>query len=110
MKKQLAIVHDDSDHSNVTVVDWALGNFCNYECSYCPKSLHDGSSKWAATNQVVTLSEQIIGHYQGLGKKTFFKFTGGEPSLYKGMLTVLQRIKALGAYAAMNSNGSRELG
>jgi organic radical activating enzyme len=109
MKTAVALVHRNPAHANVAFVDWALGNVCNYECSYCPKHLHDSSVRWPSPDVVLTFAQKAIDHYDSLGKRTFFAFSGGEPTAYKGMLTVLQRLKHLGALTSVISNGSREI-
>jgi organic radical activating enzyme len=109
MKTPVALVHRNPAHANVAFIDWALGNVCNYACSYCPKHLHDGSVRWPSLGEVLHFSQRVIDHYGSLGKRAFFAFSGGEPTAYKGMLTVLQRLKQLGALTSLISNGSREI-
>jgi hypothetical protein len=109
MKKRLALLHRNPAHASFAFIDWTLGNICNYACSYCPKHLHDGSVRWPSPDEVLNFSQRAIEHYGSLGKKTFFAFSGGEPTAYKGMLTVLQRLKQLGALTSVISNGSREI-
>ena len=31
-------------HQNSVKVEWNLGKRCNYDCSYCPSSIHDNTS------------------------------------------------------------------
>ena len=31
-------------HQNSIKIEWNLGKLCNYDCSYCPSSIHDNSS------------------------------------------------------------------
>jgi MoaA/NifB/PqqE/SkfB family radical SAM enzyme len=109
LKNQVAIVHSNPQQSRIVFVDWTLGNVCNYACSYCPAHLHDGSIRWPAVDKVIDLAERIIGHYRMLGRRAYFKFSGGEPSAYRGLLEVLARLKDLGAFTALNTNGSREI-
>jgi pyruvate-formate lyase-activating enzyme len=109
LKNAVAIVHNNPEQSSIVFVDWTLGNVCNYACSYCPDRLHDGSLRWPAVDKVIGLSEKIVDHYRKLGRRAYIKFSGGEPSAYKGMLEVLARLRDLGALTALNTNGSREM-
>jgi len=38
--------HHHKEASDWVVVNWNLGNMCNYSCSYCPSILNDGSFGW----------------------------------------------------------------
>ena len=41
-----ALIHNSPEHSEWFVVNWCLGNTCNFSCTYCPAILHDGSNAW----------------------------------------------------------------
>ena len=48
---QTDMVYDVLDHHHKeakdwVVVNWNLGNTCNYSCSYCPPVLNNGSYGW----------------------------------------------------------------
>ena len=109
MKTPLALVHRNPAHAGFAFIDWTLGNICNYACSYCPKHLHDGSVRWPSLEEVLHFAQRVIDHYRSLGKRAFFAFSGGEPTAYKGMLTVLRGLKQMGALTSVISNGSREI-
>jgi len=107
MQPPIAIVHNHPERSALTYIDWSLGTLCNYACSYCPEQKHDGALKWPDVDLALRFSEQVVNHYQNLNRRTIFKFTGGEPTLYRDLIDLLHRIKELGAGAGVNSNGSR---
>ena len=109
MKPSIAIVHDNPEHSALTYIDWDLSTLCNYACSYCPERLHDGLLKGPELDLALRFCERLVSHYRGLGRKTFFKFTGGEPTLYRGLVALLRKVKDLGSGAGLNSNGSRAI-
>ena len=109
MTKPVAIVRNKADPSESTYVDWNLGTLCNYACSYCPEGLHNGKWKWPAIDVALDFCERVIAHYGALGRRTTFKLTGGEPTLYKHLIELLSRIKTLGGRTGVNSNGGREL-
>ena len=82
--KNLIKSYDLLDHANTlsseyVVVNWCLGNTCNYACNYCPDYLHDGSSGWLNYDDVETFCERVINHYGD--RKIYFEFTGGEGKL-----------------------------
>jgi hypothetical protein len=107
MKASIAILHNNLAHSALTYINWDLSTFCNYSCSYCPERLHDGLHQGPAVNPALRFCERVIRHYRDLGRGTFFKFTGGEPTLYKHLPALLCRIKELGSSVGLNSNASR---
>ncbi len=107
MKTPIAIVHDDPEHSALTYINWDLSTVCNYACSYCPERVHDGLQKGPDIDLALRFCERVANHYHGLGRRTFFKFTGGEPTLYRNLTVLLCRIKQLGGGAGLNSNASR---
>ena len=45
-KKYIRLEHAEPKNADVLVVNWCLGNTCNFACSYCPTGLHDGSKRW----------------------------------------------------------------
>jgi MoaA/NifB/PqqE/SkfB family radical SAM enzyme len=109
MKTPIAVFRTDPEFLSSTHIDWNLGTLCNYECSYCPKHLHDGALKWPDPELAVRFCERALGHYRSLGRRTYFKFTGGEPTLFKHLIMLLRRVKELGGRTGVNSNGSRDL-
>lgn len=103
-----AIHHADPDHARVVLVDWMLGNSCNYACSYCPDGLHDGTLGWQDRDDVIALMDQLDLHYaQGLGRQVWLQFTGGEPTMYPGFTRVMEAGRARGFHQSVISNGSR---
>ena len=44
--KYFKLEHSNPSHKDWFVVNWCLGNTCNFACSYCPSGLHDGSKRW----------------------------------------------------------------
>jgi organic radical activating enzyme len=111
MNKQLIKMnHQISDHRNQLLVNWSLGNTCNYSCSYCDKVLNDGSIKWQDTDMVLKFCEKIINYYQKEHKKElFFQFTGGEVTFNKDLVKILDYLKTNGCITGIISNGSQKL-
>ena len=45
-QEYIKLVHLNPKNEDWFVVNWCLGNTCNFACSYCPSGLHDGSKRW----------------------------------------------------------------
>ncbi len=100
--------HADPAHKDFFVVNWCLGNTCNYSCSYCPESLHNGSKDWIDLESIKSFVSQVQRHY---GKKWryYFVFTGGEITLYRDFIPMLEHLHERNCKVGIISNGSRSL-
>jgi hypothetical protein len=107
MRSFIALEHAQEADAAVTVVDWNLGNRCNYQCSYCPLMLHDGSIPWPELSDVTAFCDRAIAHYERLGRTLFFQFSGGEPTLYSGMIDLADHLRGRGNRVGVISNASR---
>jgi MoaA/NifB/PqqE/SkfB family radical SAM enzyme len=105
--KYIRLEHSNDTHNDWFVVNWCLGNTCNYECSYCPAALHDGSLKWPDPSVIKNFIARIKDHY--FHKNIYFEFTGGEVTLYKYFIEICQYCTDLGIKVGFISNGSRTL-
>lgn len=102
-----SLQHANLDHANYVVVNWCLGNTCNFSCSYCPHDLHSGSVKWPSLEEMMAACQRIITHYNG--KKIYFEFTGGEVTLWKDLLPLCEYLKGFDCRVGIISNASRSL-
>jgi MoaA/NifB/PqqE/SkfB family radical SAM enzyme len=59
----IKLVHSNQQHNDWFVVNWCLGNTCNYSCSYCPAALHDGSNKWPDPEVIKSFIARVKNHY-----------------------------------------------
>ena len=107
MKNLVLLEHAVKSSSRYTVVDWNLGSTCNYACSYCPTSLHDGSSPWPDYDTATAFCEYACRHYESIGQKVFFQLSGGEVTMYRRITDLVEFLRALGAEVGVISNGSR---
>src|SRR5215467_7584856 len=110
MRELVRIEHQDAAMSRITLVDWCFGNTCNYQCSYCPPSLHDGSVGWEDVSVMIRFCERLLSHYRSMGNSLWFQFSGGEPTIYPGFLDLIERLHDRGCKVGIISNGSRSLG
>ena len=98
------------DHSHdyakeTTVINWLLGNKCNFACTYCPEFLHKGHLDWPDINSVKQFVIAAIEHY--FPKNVYFEFTGGEVTLWKDLIPLAKFIKENNATIGIISNGTR---
>jgi len=83
-----------------------MGNTCNFACSYCPTSLHDGSIGWYDYEKVIAFCDKVMDHYK---KVIYFEFTGGEVTLWKHFPALCKYLKSKGMEVGFISNSSRTL-
>lgn len=88
-------------------VEWMLSNVCNFSCSFCPDEIKSGSKRWLDLETYKNTCQVLI--QQADNKKVWFKFTGGEPTLYPKLIELLSFIKSTGNYTYILSNGARTL-
>jgi len=89
------------------LVEWMLGNVCNYDCSFCHIDSKSGDKKYLDINTYIETCRKII--EESGDKKVWFKITGGEPTLYPNLIELLSYIKSTGNYTYLVTNGSRTL-
>lgn len=99
--------HGNPEHANIVNVNWCMGNTCNFECSYCPKDLHDGSIGWYDFEKVKAFCDRVMAHYAG--RLVYFEFTGGEVTLWKHFPELCKYLKSQGAAVGFISNSSRTM-
>jgi organic radical activating enzyme len=87
------------------VVEWRLGNTCNFNCSFCTPEFKDGTRRYLEYNRYIRLIDNLIDFDPS--KKIWFQINGGEPTLYPKLIDLLSYIKSKGGYTSMFSNGSR---
>jgi MoaA/NifB/PqqE/SkfB family radical SAM enzyme len=109
MKKPdyIELKHANQNHDNWFVVNWCLGNTCNYECNYCPSHLHDGSIKWPDVETIKKFIKFTV--EQVFPKKVYFEMTGGEVTMYRHFEEICKYCDEIGAKVGLISNGSRTL-
>lgn len=97
-----------SDRSqNVFYVHWNIGRRCNYDCSYCPDSLHDFKSPHRSLENLIEIAEKMKKNIPQ-SKKIRIWFTGGEPTVNPNFLDFCKWLSADSRFiVGLNSNGSR---
>jgi organic radical activating enzyme len=107
MNKIIPIKLERKFDTNISVIEWKLGNTCNYNCDFCSLVNKDGSMKWMNIDAYINIAKKFIN--QAPNRKIRFQFTGGEVTLYRDLDKLLQFIVESGHITAVISNGSRTI-
>jgi MoaA/NifB/PqqE/SkfB family radical SAM enzyme len=92
---------------NVFYVHWNIGRRCNYDCSYCPDSLHDFKSPHRSLDNLVGIAEKMKKNIPQ-SKNIRIWFTGGEPTVNPNFLDFCKWLSQDGRFiVGLNTNGSR---
>lgn len=90
-------------HQSSIKVEWNLGKRCNYDCSYCPSSIHDNTS----LHTDIEILKQSIDRLVVLGKPVRLSFTGGEPCVHPKFFELVKYAKYKGvAWISVTTNGT----
>lgn len=90
-------------HQDSIKVEWNLGKRCNYDCSYCPSSIHDNTSPHVDIN----VARKAIDHLTSLGKPIRLSFTGGEPTVHPKFSDIVNYAKFKGVkWISVTTNGT----
>ena len=91
-------------HQDSIKIEWNLGKRCNYDCSYCPSSIHDNSS--AHTD--IEILKATVDKLMTLGKPIRLSFTGGEPCVHPKFDELVKYCKHVGInWISVTTNGTR---
>lgn len=101
------IEHETNYAAQLIMLQWCLGNTCNFACSYCPPNLHDGSIRSLELAKVLRFCDRFITHYHTPQRQILVEFTGGEPTMYRDYVSLVQHLDCEGVVVSLSSNGSR---
>ena len=92
-------------HQDSIKVEWNLGKRCNYDCSYCPASIHDNSSE----HTDIEILKDAVDCLIKLGKPIRLSFTGGEPTVHPKFEELINYCKHVGiSWISVTTNGTRK--
>lgn len=91
------------NHQNSIKVEWNLGKRCNYDCSYCPSSIHDNSS----SHTDYFILQNTVDKLASLGKPIRLSLTGGEPCVHPDIERLITYIKSKNMWLSVTTNGTR---
>jgi MoaA/NifB/PqqE/SkfB family radical SAM enzyme len=90
-------------HQDSVKVEWNLGKRCNYDCSYCPSSIHDNSSP----HTDIEILKSAVDNLMTLDKPVRLSFTGGEPTVHPKFKELIQYCKHVGvSWISVTTNGT----
>jgi MoaA/NifB/PqqE/SkfB family radical SAM enzyme len=91
-------------HENSIKIEWNLGKRCNYDCSYCPSSIHDNSSAHTDIEILKATVDKLV----ALGKPIRLSFTGGEPTVHPKFQELITYCRFKGIHwISVTTNGTR---
>lgn len=92
-----AVIDDKKFGPDATFqINWNLGRRCNYDCSYCPSTVHDNFSPHLSLERFKIAFDNLYKQIQQ-PKKIKFTFTGGEPTINPEYMDMIE-------YAVMHNN------
>lgn len=90
-------------HQSSIKIEWNLGKRCNYDCSYCPSSIHDNSSP----HTDIEILKRAVDKLVTLGKPIRLSFTGGEPTVHPKFKELIQYCNHVGvSWISVTTNGT----
>ena len=90
-------------HQDTIKIEWNLGKRCNYNCSYCPASIHDNTSSHAD----IEILKKAVDKLVTLGKPIRLSFTGGEPCVHPKFSELIRYCKHVGIkWISVTTNGT----
>jgi len=90
-------------HQDSIKIEWNLGKRCNYDCSYCPASIHDNTSP----HTDIEILKATVDKLMTLGKSIRLSFTGGEPTVHPKFREIVQYCKHIGiSWISVTTNGT----
>jgi len=92
-------------HQDQLKIEWNLGKRCNYDCSYCPSSIHDHHSP----HTDIHILEATVDKLCELGKPLRISLTGGEPCVHPDVEDFLDYLKRKNIFwVNLTTNGTRD--
>lgn len=90
-------------HQGSVKIEWNLGKRCNYNCSYCPASIHDNTS----AHIDITVLKATVDKLMTLGKPIRLSFTGGEPTVHPAFRELIHYCNHVGvSWISVTTNGT----
>ena len=91
-------------HQDQIKIEWNIGKRCNYDCTYCPSSIHDNFSPHVDIN----IMESSVDKLCEIGKPLRISLTGGEPCVHPDIEDFLEYLKRKGIFwVNLTTNGTR---
>lgn len=91
------------------MIDWNMGNTCNYHCSYCDPWINNGTYPWVDIDIAFEFVKRVTDHYKKMGKLILWNLLGGEPTVWKDFIKFFKKVKEYDPTCKIRvlTNGSR---
>jgi len=90
-------------HQDSIKVEWNLGKRCNFNCSYCPSSIHDNTSPHTNIEILKATVDKLV----NLNKSIRLSLTGGEPTVHPKFEELVNYAKNKGiSWISVTTNGT----
>jgi len=91
-------------HQDQIKIEWNLGKRCNYDCTYCPSSIHDNFSP----HTDIAILEATVDKLCEIGKPLRISLTGGEPCVHPDIEDLFDYFKRKNIFwVSLTTNGTR---
>lgn len=92
-------------------VNWMLHNRCTYDCSYCPSSNKSGTDSWLRLENVKEFCNELDQYRKESDPNSEVEviFNGGEPTVWKDFIPLVDYCNELGWHVVVNTNASRSI-
>lgn len=97
------------DRFNLLHIQWHIGNYCNYRCSYCNDGLRDGTKPFIDIDKAKAFVTSVTQQAEAAGRQVEFTISGGEPTVYPDLVDLLTHMHACEAFSHVITNGSRSV-
>ena len=96
-----------SNNSTRLRIEIMLGNLCNFKCSYCFPDSNSGTMPWPDEELFYNNLRHLLHSYN---KPVILYFIGGEPTIWKGLPSVMHKLKAeFDVVYQISTNGSKSI-
>lgn len=92
---------------NLIIIDWWLGNFCNYKCHYCFPFSNKGNRRVPPLDVFEHNLFYLISKIKENNLIPYFVLSGGEPTVYNEITKLLKILKDNNIGSYIVTNGSR---
>jgi len=108
MKKIVGLEHKDKKFDNQVKIEWHLGMFCNFNCSYCSDSIHNNTVYYLDFEKFKLGVDNLL--HQIDKENIRIEFTGGEPTLNPNFYNMLLYLDSKGIKnTSFTTNGSKDV-
>jgi len=83
-------LHASQKDPRLINVIWFIGKRCNFDCSYCPSTIHDNFSKHIELKHAFNFIDNLNQYCLDAQKKFKISITGGEPFVHPNFIKILE--------------------